>query len=127
MTLILLLMTLISAPALTAPPQTARTPIWIDHKGTDQVGVRVVYELKEALRASRAYALGSSAATAPLTLWIVSVDNSCGSTDRKATAAAIVLARHETLVTAWVQTVSGGKTQNAAADILAGVDHALSK
>lgn len=57
----------------------ARTPIEVDHSGTDQVGQLFAFELKEAIRGSQGMYLVSNTPQARVRIILVSLDTTFGS------------------------------------------------
>lgn len=125
---------LLLACAVAFAQAAKRIPVVVEHSGTDAVGQRMAFELREGIRGSQAMRLVADRDANPrITIHLVSIDESSTSPG-SASALAIVFAYDSDelphlgyLLNAYVQTCGTKRTSECARNILAYVDQSIEK
>jgi hypothetical protein len=137
----ILLATLLALFAVIALGQDAKVPVSISHSGDDNIGKRLAFSLREAVRSSSGYKLvGSDEADFEVNLITLDPERSPQASGSWTVASAsIVMANfhpykegnpqtwYPIYMTSVVMTVGGQRTEEQAKSILASLDEAIEK
>lgn len=129
-----LLSILLALHCFSASAQPERAPVELSHSGSDEVGNRLAFEIREVLRSTQGLRLVTETEADPrLVIHLVTTDAGTTATG-VSTAASITIAYEGRLVeingyfmTSRVQVCGRSRTQECARDIVASVDTALQR
>ena len=125
---------LASFAATASVAQSQRSPVVVEHIGSDSVGQRLAFELREAIRGSQSMRLVTAKEANPrIVVYLITIETTVSNPGALTSAAMTVaydsdeLDARGTFLTTFVQNCGSKRTQECARDLTARVDEELER